>query len=335
MSNYILGVDGGQTATRLLVATTEGEVLWYSRVRSAFSGPPDQLAASVEVGLGEILRGSLDNSPWRETLFECAVLGMSGAEPGSSLISSFQNAAQSALRARQILVVHDARTNLMSASAGQPGIVVIAGGGAVAFGLTGDGRSWSCSGWGYVIGDEGSGYFIGRAAINSFFRAIDRRGPETSLSQSILASFRLNSAVELKYAIFQGRLSFSDIAALVPLVSQAAKEGDDCARSILGGAGRELGHAAVTVGHVLGLDAEPHEVYPTGGVFQETEFLGRAFLETVASGMPQARVCQPAFEPVVGTVFVALQRLSISTSPDIIQQLKDSWNKVRPDAEVV
>ncbi|HIC90033.1 MAG TPA: hypothetical protein EYP04_11620 [Anaerolineae bacterium] len=91
----------------------------------------------------------------------------------------------------------DAVTNLLRASAGQPGITVIAGGGTIAYGLTADGHTWTSSGWGYLIGDESSGYNVGRAAINAVFRAAERRDLPTHLTDPILQQFQVSASIEL------------------------------------------------------------------------------------------------------------------------------------------
>lgn len=211
MTAHVLGIDGGQTYTKMVIANLEGEVIWCAQVASAFSGLDDASAASaaasitaggLERRLGVLLKQTLSaflqarlepaegTSPepaeGTNHTFEMAVLGMSGAEPGSPLIDGFRRAVTGAVPARRYRVVHDAVTNLLGASAGQPGIVVIAGGGAIAYGIREDGRSWAAGGWGYAVGDEGSGYSIGRAAINAVFRALDERDVPTQLVEPLL-----------------------------------------------------------------------------------------------------------------------------------------------------
>jgi N-acetylglucosamine kinase-like BadF-type ATPase len=211
---------------------------------------------------------------------------------------------------------------------------MIAGGGAVAYGVTADGRAWTTSGWGYVIGDEGSGYNVGRAAINSVFRAFDKRDPPTRLTQHILNRLRVSSPVELKYAIFEGRISFQDIADLTSLVASTALEGDSASRCILEGAGRDLAEAVIAVAQALDIITDHVDIYPTGGLFQEGQYVMPAFNGAILAALPQARIRQPAFEPIVGTLFFALRELGREIDGALLKRLTESWDKVRREKEL-
>ena len=85
----------------------------------------------------------------------------------------------------RIVVEPDDRTNLAGASGGKPGVVLIAGGGCIAYGITSDGREAVSGGFGYLIGDEGSAFDIGVRAIQSACKASDARGPATVLEQVV------------------------------------------------------------------------------------------------------------------------------------------------------
>jgi N-acetylglucosamine kinase-like BadF-type ATPase len=333
MPAYVLGVDGGQTSTKVAVATLDGSIVWHSQLASAFSNLGADLTQSLERRLGKILQNALERVSWAELPFEMAVLGMSGAEPGSPLIGAFRRGVEAAVRAKCYLVVHDAVTNLLGASAGQPGIVLIAGGGAVAYGLTEDGRSWASGGWGYAIGDEGSGYNVGRAAVNSVFRALDGRDGPTELASQVLYRFQVATPVELKYAILAGEIGFQDIAGLPPLVAQIAAGGDSTARRILQEAGQYLAETVVAVAHALELQSSLVDIYLTGGLVQETRYLVPALQKAVRQVLPQVSFHQPAFEPVVGTLFMAYRELGIAINEHLTQRVSQSWNM--PSLDVV
>src|SRR3990170_4420420 len=92
------------------------------------------------------------------------------------------------LKAR-ILIVNDALVALEAGTPGQPGIVIISGTGSIAYGRNAAGEAARSGGWGHVLGDEGSGYWIGRAALRAVLRAADRRGPPTVLTRMLLKHF--------------------------------------------------------------------------------------------------------------------------------------------------
>src|SRR6185369_3788449 len=92
------------------------------------------------------------------------------------------------------LVVNDALVALEAGAPEQPGIVVIAGTGSIAYGRNDRNQSARAGGWGYVLGDEGSGYWIGRAALRAVLREADRRGPQTLLTSLLLKYYRVEHA---------------------------------------------------------------------------------------------------------------------------------------------
>ena len=331
MSEFILGVDGGQTSTKVVLATLDGQVVGYAQVASAFSNLDGDFSESLERRLREILEDALITGSWENVVFEMAVLGMSGAEPSSPLIEVFQRAVEDAVRARRYRVVHDAVTNLLGASAGQPGIVVIAGGGAVAYGFTEDSRSWAAGGWGYAVGDEGSGYNIGRAAINSVFRALDGRDPPTQMVDPILRHFQASDPVGLKYAILGGEIRFQDIAGLPPLVARIAARGDATAQGLLREAGQYLAEAAVAVARALDMQGTPVKVYFTGGLRHESRYLVPSFQAAVRKVLPKALFPQPAFEPVVGTLFLAWREMGRQIDGPLLDRLSESWKANQGD----
>jgi glucosamine kinase len=330
MVGHILGVDGGQTSTKLLIASTAGEVLWCGqRASVSRSSRADDGPDAVEQRLAHLLRQVLAEQRWDQVVFDVVAMGMTGGEPGSPKLASCTRAAQTAVQASRVVVVHDAVTGLLGASAGQPGIVVIAGGGAVAHGFTADGRSATSSGWGYIIGDEGSAWTVGRSALNAVFRAIDGRGSHTILVERIFARFGITDPIQLKFAIFRQQIDFNAVAALPPLVADVAAEGDAVARAILDKAGQDLAESAVAVARRLGLTDAPVNVYPTGGLFKERRFILPAFGAAVQAALPQARITPPAYDQVVGTLFLGLRELGRPIDDALLHRLAASWEEKR------
>jgi N-acetylglucosamine kinase-like BadF-type ATPase len=321
MDSFILGVDGGQTSIKMMVTNLKGEIIWQTKAATASSGQVDNTILNIGDRLSSALKQIQTSTGMQEQEYEIAVLGMSGAEIGSPFISEFQRAAESSIHARRHIVVHDVLTNLLGASAGKPGVVVIAGGGAIAYGLTDDGHTWASNGWGYVVGDEGSAFSIGRTAINAVFKALDGRGSATRLSEYVFTHFHVSTAVELKYAIFQGIIHFDEIAGLAPLIARAATESDDIALSILKQAGVDLANSAVAVVHALYEGSDPVDVYPTGGLFNESKFFLPAFRDALVSQCPTTSIHKPIFEPVVGAILLGFKELGREIDENILQSL--------------
>ena len=94
----------------------------------------------------------------------------------------------------------------------QPGVVVIAGTGSIAYGRNERNQAARAGGWGYMLGDEGSGYWIGRAALRAVLREADRRGPATQLTGLLLNYYGVARAQDLIHQVYHGTLRPSAIA---------------------------------------------------------------------------------------------------------------------------
>ena len=162
-------------------------------------------------------------------------------------------------------------------------------------------------GWGYLLGDEGSGYAIGLAALRAVMRAYDGRGPQTTLTGSVLAEYRLSAASALVPRIYEHATTPAEIAALAALVDTAAAAGDRVACDILHDAGRELALAAEAVIRRLELTgAAPCAL--AGGVIVKGRALRAAFTEAVNGLGFELAPLTLVPEPAQGAVRLALKK---------------------------
>lgn len=180
------------------------------------------------------------------------------------------------------------------------GTVAIAGTGAIAIGVHEHGEQ-AIGGWGSWIGDEGSGYDIGRRAIGAAIRDVEGRGPQTKLTEAIVAHFGLTALHDLFTVLYSASSVRSFIASASPLVSQAAHDGDPVARAILVEAGTELG------GLVLALRRrEPalrqYPITVSGSVWRGSRLMFDSFVGKIQEEEPAASVEFPRYEPVMGGV---------------------------------
>ena len=139
--------------------------------------------------------------------------------------------------AGEVLVCGDDEIALDAAFRGGPGILVIGGTGAVVIGRTSLGAKMMAGGWGPGIGDEGSGFWIGREAIREAFRQHDRGG-DTELLEAIRAAWGAKDLGDL--VGFANARPGPDFASLAPVVAACAAEGNELARGVLQRAGIEL-----------------------------------------------------------------------------------------------
>ncbi len=311
----VLAVDGGQTSTLALLAAVDGTILsaGHGGPSNHYTEPggPERLESALHHSTQEALQ--LAGQTADVVTHIC--LGMTGSFEPSRLIT------RGLFPAAHIQSLHDVITALAGASVAQPGVVVIAGGGSIAYGRLDDGREIRVGGWGYLLGEEGSGYWIGLEAIRLAFRAFDGRGEPTELLARVPAHLRVADLMELHRKVYAHEISRGDIASLSAVVTEAARAGDAVAVGVLAHAGRELGQAALAVIDRLGRRDSGLPVYYTGGVFSAAELIVAPLAQTIALVSPNSTVHAPQFSPVVGALFLALKAAGVELAPPIVDQI--------------
>ena len=197
----------------------------------------------------------------------------------------------------------------MAGAGAEPGLVLIAGTGSIAYGRNREARAARAGGWGYVLGDEGSGYWIGRRALGAVVRQSDQRGRPTLLTGRLLQHFGIGTPQDLVRVVYYRNLRPSAIAALATHVSQAAQDGDEVAQEILAEGAEELLGAARSVITRLRLDTAPFVCVFAGGIFQAVPWLADELRVRLLDTSPLCRVTRLTAEPALGAVRLALDEL--------------------------
>jgi N-acetylmuramic acid 6-phosphate etherase len=245
-----LGIDGGGTSTVALLAkappggwTVLGRgVAGSSNLHAAGTAPAlTALDAAVESAFAAagLKRGPVASA--------CLGLAGAGRPKEQAVIRAW---AEQARLAANIEVTSDAAILLAAGTPQGWGLVLVAGTGSIALGRTNDGRSGRAGGWGYLLGDEGSGYALVLAGLQAAARAADGRGSATILTERFLERFGLSQPQELIQAVYGGGLDRAALAALAPLVVAAAED-DTIAAEIVEQGARELALAAAAVARQL------------------------------------------------------------------------------------
>ncbi|HEX6463152.1 MAG TPA: BadF/BadG/BcrA/BcrD ATPase family protein, partial [Vicinamibacterales bacterium] len=204
------------------------------------------------------------------------------------------------------LVVNDALVALEAGAPEHPGVVVIAGTGSIAYGRNGLNQAARAGGWGYVLGDEGSGYWIGRAALRAVLRAADRRGPSTRLTGLLLEYYGVAKAQDLIHQVYHGVQRPSAIAALSQCVQSAFTAGDAVAIGILRAAADELESSALSVAKRLELVGAAFPFVLSGGIFRAVPWLEEELARRLPLASPRSEVVLLGVEPAIGAVRLAL-----------------------------
>ena len=304
-TDLVLGIDGGGTATCAVLADRyTGAVLGRGT-----AGPSNIQAVGVGAGLNALdlaIDHAFETAGVPRTSVAAACLGLAGIDwdGGADVIRSW--ATRVDLSA--VYSVENDATLLIAA--GTPdgwGLAVVCGTGSIAFTRTPTGEIGRCGGWGYVLGDEGSGYQITLAALRAACRAHDRCGPGTVLVQRLLTWMKLPNPPALIDAVYRGPWDRAAIAGLAPIVMQAAADGDAVAQDILKRESREPAHSAAGAVRNNGLPATGVPVALTGGVILESEPYRKAFLSALrADGVTPGSV-QLVDDPALGAIVLARQ----------------------------
>ena len=298
-----LCVDGGQTKTAVSLLDAEGNTVefWEEGPLTTPSKPEaeDNLRKVVQSAAEECNRrvshlGS--GSP------EAACFSLTGyLEQDDTVPSIVREELEKILPGlERVHTIPDYVGNWAAATGGEPGVMIISGGGSVVYGRDDSGSSVRVGGWGHLLGDEGSGYWIGLEAIKAALRSWVGIISKTELEERLMEQFGVNDDLEFLGAVYSGEISEAQIAGLVPLVVSSSNEGDGTSERILEEAAR---HLADYCSAVLGqLGALP--VYPSGGVFKARDIQER-FVRFLGETGHDVEVHFTSAEPSEGIFLIA------------------------------
>jgi N-acetylglucosamine kinase-like BadF-type ATPase len=298
---HVLGIDAGGTKTVCLLADEHGQVLSESRRGGA------NLQAVGELQVEKIIHEVMDEAIGDRAIVPAAIcLGIAGVDrqDDAAVVKAIMKRIGYKTR---VLVVNDALVALEAGAPGQPGVVVVSGTGSISYGRNAAGEAARSGGWGYVLGDEGSGYWIGRAALRAVLRESDHRGPKTALSRLLLEHFGVPQAQGLIHEVYHSNLKPAAIGSLAKVVQAAFSQGDQVAIGILRGAADELEASAMSVARRLDLVGTPFTFILAGGIFRAVPWLEQELERRLPVAAPGTRAQLLEREPATGAVALAIQ----------------------------
>jgi N-acetylglucosamine kinase-like BadF-type ATPase len=306
---YVLGVDGGGTKTRAVVADSRGEVLGEGE-----AGPSNPLRVGVDdstKAVRQAAEGACLDAGIRRQDLSAAEVGLAGVKR-EDIRERMHAALTTELGIESLEVVTDADIALYGATEGKPGLVVIAGTGSICCGINARGRRACAGGWGPVAGDEGSGSWIARRALQSVARATDGRARKTSLIEAACDYFKVERAEDLSTAVYAPNMTNNRIAGFGRHVIEAAKRRDAVAREILDEAGRELARAASAVVKKLKMERERFQLAYVGGVFAAGNLILEPLREELERVAPRAFLAPPVLAPAEAAARMASEQVRLA-----------------------
>lgn len=298
MPHVAVGVDAGGTSTVAVVAQ-DGEVL-----RTRAGGGANASVAGAEAAADTIattILAALDGA-----LPHAIFVGAAGAGRGD-VASTICAALESRFPSARIGVRDDAHIALRASVPEGDGAVLIAGTGSIAYAINGETQT-RCGGYGYLVGDEGSGFAIGSAAVRSALRVLDGRGRRDALVDAVLARLDAADLPQVLATLYGGGDGVASIASLAPVVLDLAGSGERSAAKIVQQAALELSDLAKTAVTRAQLQQSSAPLVLAGSLFSENTLLTFLVETRLKNDLPQMNVYKSRAQPVLGAL-AAAQRL--------------------------
>ena len=309
MTDLVIGVDGGGSKTRLILAdATAAQLADVTGPGSAMAPGRGDHSAGV---IGDLVREALRTAGLEGRKPRALVAGVAGVgrlNENRALTVALEDLELAA----EIAVEGDGEIALTDAFGFGPGIILISGTGSIAYGRGPSRVLARAGGWGPAFGDEGSGAWIGRKALAIVASAADGREPATALTGAILTAAQVNEPPELiPWGIAANP---KEMAALAPVVFNAASAGDVRANALVGLAVEEL------VLHIRALalklfmdDRATVPVAFSGGLLQKGSLLRKRLEQRLKSAVPGAQVRAGEIVAARGAVRSALALAGIDS----------------------
>ena len=318
----VSGVDGGATKTVAVVGRLDGTLLASAQGASSnyHNIGVGKAAKSIRICVNSACRRAHALSGNLETV----IMGLAAMDSPMDFRAGQRVAGLTDLGKRRI-VVHDSVIAIYAATLGRPGIVVNAGTGSFAAGISTSGRTIRAGGWGNVIDDEGSAYHVGKLGMRASLRALDGTERKTTIAKLLVRKFRLHSLEDIVYEVHNKPMSTREISSISKLVAQAALNGDQVARGIFAYEGRAMASFVSAIARRLEMTKSKPDIYCTGGVFKAGPVLLNPFKRELRKSVLHFTLRHPRFEPVIGAFILALKEHGVAMRGVTLANLESSY----------
>jgi N-acetylglucosamine kinase len=301
---YLIGMDGGGTKTKCVLTDMD-----LNPIFETIGGPSNFLVIGTET-VAETILNLLNDCTSSKSIssndIEAIVLGTTGGgrRNDAELLEKkiFEDAKQKSISINKFRAESDARIALEGAFSGKAGSILIAGTGSIMFGKDEAGEIHRVGGFGRFIGDEGSGYRIGRIGLNAVARYFDGRSKSTKIADLLEQEFSISSSEELITEVYRNNFN---IAAVAPLVFDAAESGDKIAQRILEDEADEL------LLHIsamkIKLNVQLLKVSLIGSLLTTANYFSYLFNEKVIRRFDDVKIKEAEHSPEFGAALMAKQ----------------------------
>lgn len=313
----VLAVDAGGTGCRAALCNRDGQLLGFAQGNSCnyHSIGIEKAAESLIVLLTAL-------SKKQALHINCVVFGLAGLDTKTdeAILTAIANQALTAAKitSDSIYLCNDAMLTLKGSMGRNNGVLIAAGTGSIACGITKEGLETRVGGWGHRVGDEGSGYSIGKAAIAHVLKNYDGREKPSGISAAILSAMSFPNEEDLIHWVYSSRFSVAQVAALTPIIIRLAEDGDWQGNKIIQRACQDLVDMALTVVRKLNLLGAEFSLVLSGGVLKN-QFVRRPVIQLLTGTCPGLQVVAPSFQPICAGLRFGLMTTRID-NPTLLNQ---------------
>lgn len=304
---YFLGIDAGGSKTLGVLINQDGDL-----IATATSGPANVVENGKTMVKKSIkkLRKLLHAVCPQDVVY--SAFGMPSFGESLEADREYYTIIEEELGIQPTVLTNDVVIGWAGGTLGQDGIHIVAGTGTIAYGKHGQ-KEMRVSGWGSLVGDEGSAYSIGRETLQRVSRQLDGRETPTFLRELVLQKLNLQNSQSFAewIASFREPKRRTIIASIAPITHEAALYGDPVAQQILQQAGLELSLCVKTLMHKLELE-NPLVTY-SGSVLEKSFFVRDSFTKDLLQAAKTVTLKKAEMHPALGAIillFITLQRTS-------------------------
>ncbi|NLC68569.1 MAG: hypothetical protein GX754_07265 [Clostridiaceae bacterium] len=312
-----MSVDGGGTKVISVLFNEKFELLGCGE--GGGINPNFEARENIEIAMRKCINESI--SPRRNLELETVYVSMPALKEQELYIEILKQY----VNVEQVYYVNEGQMALLAGVQKSRGLVALSGTGSGIFWVDEE-RIIHTGGWGSLLGDEGSGFYIGREGLKAAIKYYEETGPYTVLYDLVMNEWKLNTMLDVIKKVYGVSSSRYVISSAVPLVSKAASMGDGIAVDIFRSAGKEMARQAIAMLKRLNIKQEII-VTIAGGSWKGSRIMFEAFRNAVIGAFPNVTVTVPLFEPVIGGVILQAKKVDEGAVDEYLQVIKGQFGK--------
>ncbi|MEW9097332.1 MAG: BadF/BadG/BcrA/BcrD ATPase family protein [Clostridiaceae bacterium] len=323
----VLSIDGGGTKCLSALLDYESNIVGVGESGSCNyqSIGEEKSKESIKNSILNAIKAYQKKYSYDISKIECVIAGIAGNDTGKDK-KVMERIFKSIFDELNITVdkyalENDAYITLNGALEEREGVLIISGTGSICYGKNNKNQYYRAGGWGYILGDEGSGFWIGSQAIKFIFHSEDGRKESTLLKESILDSLKLEDVEELMGWVYSENYSIKKVSALTKEVFKSASYGDKVALKILDMAAEELLNHLNVVADKLHLK-EDFTLALLGGVLENSPLLKDILVKKVRENYNKCNIVHMDVKPIFGAIILGLKHSNL-LNPLSMQKVKE------------